>query len=145
MGDDKKENITEDNFGYMEELARAYRETLTKRLTGQPALEGEKRDALAAMQRELREIAKRAYKAEKREERRELSLMIAESAEECLRLLGTPNETPVGDSPAPTLPRAVVIANRSLNILIRHTREGSLLTNLVLSELSALYALAAIN
>ena len=70
--------------------------------------------------------------------------MIAESAEECLRLIGKKGESEE-TSPAPTLPRAVLLANRSFNLLIRHTREQSPLTSLILSELSALYALAAIN
>ena len=145
MADEEKENASEDNFGYMEQLARAYREALTKRLTGRPSLSDEKKGLLAAMQREIKGIAWRVYQAEKREERRELSLMVTESAEECLRLLEEEGGEGAEVRPAPLLARAVLLANRCLNLLIRHARETSLLTTLVMSELSALYALAAIN
>lgn len=143
--EDKKKEVVDD-FGYMEELSRAYRDALTKRIAPRPVLPEEKKEAISAMQREIKETAERAFRSETREERRELALMIKESAEEALELLGE-SGVPISEKvpAARALARAVMLANRSLNLLVRHAKEQSPLLSLILSELSALYALAAIN
>lgn len=142
---DKDREQEGSDFSYMEELSRAYREALTRRIRPRESeLPEEKRDLLGAMQREIVVIALSAVREEKREERREIALMIRESAEECLAALSQGTDIEEG-TPPPSLARAVLLANRSLNLLVRHAREESKLTMLVLSELSCLYALAAIN
>ena len=146
MEKDDEEKEAYSDFGYMEELSRAYREALAKRIVRASELPDEKKEAIAAMQREIKEIGERVLHGEVREERRELSLMIKESAEEMLNVLGKSEGTPAETVPAErALARAVMLANRSLNLLVRHAKEQSQLLNLIFSELSALYALAAIN
>ena len=145
MPDKDRENENASDFGYMEELSRAYREALTRRITARESvLSEEKRELLGAMQREIRAIAEVTMREDRREDRRELALMICESAEECLDLL-SPSEEAKENTPPFGLSRAVLLGNRSLNLLVRHAREENKLTMLVLSELSCLYALAAIN
>ena len=144
MPEKDRESERADDFGYMEELSRAYREALTRRITSrESSISEEKRDLLGTIQREILYIAESTAREERGEARRELALMIRESAEECLRALSI--EAKGESATLPSLSRAVLLANRALNLLIRHAREESKLTTFVLSELSALYALAAIN
>ena len=135
----------ESDFGYMEELSKAYEAALAKRLT-RPSLPEEKRAAVASMQREISEAAERVYPSAQSEEKKELLTMLKESAHECLTLLEAENlpSVPSRVPDAFLLSRAVILANRTLNLLVRHTKETSPLVFIILSELSALYALAAI-
>ena len=141
---DEKEEPND--FGYMEELSKAYESALAKRLTRPYGLNEEKREIIAAMQSEIKYAAERTYPASGSEERKELLLMLRESAEECLHALSAEEKVPSKQSvpDAALLSHALMLANRSYNLLLRHTKECSPLSMLVLSELSALYALAAI-
>ena len=77
--------------------------------------------------------------------------MLKESAEETLGAIGFTEEPDF--SPDPTrgmtvpalLSRATLLANRCLNLLIRHGEGETRLFYLIISELSVLYAFAAIN
>ena len=141
-----KDQEAQNDFGYMEELSKAYEATFAKRLARPYGLEEEKRELIAAMQSEIKCAAERAYASARSEESKELLLMLRESAEECLHVLSleemSKSKTNVPDGAL--LSHALILANRSYNLLLRHTRECSPLTMLILSELSALYALAAI-
>lgn len=141
-----------DEFEYMEQLSKAYREAFAKRLIKkQSAFPEEKRAALSKMQAEEHRLAGMIAGGLSTEESRELAEMIKESASECLALLSFDENTvlPIPDlstpHPARLLSRAVILANRCLNLLTRHTEGEPRLIFLILSELSALYALAAIN
>lgn len=147
----KKQEQTE-SFSYMEELSKAYKEAFAKRLAGRaPCLNEEKRELLIKMQLEISRAAGKLALALSSEEKKELARMIKESAEETLRALAYDEEETFFADPINPLPpslllsRAVLLANRSLNLLVRHTRFDETPIFLVLSELSALYALAAIN
>ena len=145
----KQESVAPD---YMEELSAAYREAFAKRLAKKPnELSEEKRGAIVKMQLELSRTAGKLALAFRIEEKKELARMIKESAEETLRALAYDEEetfaadpvTP--EPPALLLTRAVMLGNRCLNLLVRHNECNERLFYLVSSELSALYALAAIN
>ena len=146
------QNKTGNNFEYMEELSKAYREAFAKRLIQrQTTLPEEKRDAICKMQTELTHIVEVLSRTMHSEIRKELAAMARESAEEFLRLLSDGKEqvrTP-GSMPnlplTAVLPRATLLANRSLNLLVRHSEPPDRMIFLILSELSALYALAAIS
>ena len=151
QGTEKSKN-TEDNFEYMEELSKAYREAFAKRIAEhKPELSEEKRNALTAMQWELARGAALLRRAFPTSEKQELAAMLKESAEECLRLLGYTESEVFSAADLTSLPlaailtRAVMLANRSLNFAVRHAGASSQLQILILSELSVLYALAAIN
>ena len=137
---------------YMEELSAAYREAFAKRLAKRGHdLPDEKRNLIFKMQTELSRAAGKLAVSFRAEEKKELARMIKESAEETLRALRYDEEesfsadpaTP--EPPAVILTRAVMLANRCLNLLVRHNDCSERLFYLVSSELSALYALAAIN
>lgn len=131
------------DLGYMEELSRAYAAALKRRLERStlPSLPEEKVALLLSLQREIWSAAASLLPYCKSEERRELTLLLRESAEECITLCAGETPKEVGNT---TLSRAVLAANRALNLLIRHRDGQDRLLYLILSELSALYALAAI-
>ena len=150
MGKDQ-EARTEDTFGYMEELSKAYKEAFAKRLAkNQASLPEEKRDAIAKMQGEIAACAAEIGAAAP-PVKKEFAAMIKESAEEVLHLLSeseTPLPTQEEAASRPLsylLTQCVILANRSLNLLTRHTENADRIVFVILSELSALYALAAIN
>ena len=145
-----QEDRREENFDYMEKLSEAYASAFAKRIAETaPPIPEEKRDLLVKMQREIAQISEAILPACKGEERKELTLMIRESAEEILTLFGAEREAakrPYASlPPALLLPRGVLLANRSLNAIIRHSKTDQRLLPLLLSELSAFYALAAIS
>ena len=152
MQEEKNNEEKEESFPYMEKLSQAYAEAFAKRLRhSEEPLPQEKRELIVKMQCEISRTAGKLAVATAREERKELSRMIKESAEETLRVLRYDEEEPFGSDSLAALPpslllaRAVLLANRCLNLLIRHTGTDTKLLPLVLSELSAIYALAAIN
>ena len=144
----ENEKHPESDFGYMDELSRAYEAAFAKRLK-KNELSNEKRELLFKMQTELISVAEEVREKEGSEERKELALMLFESARECARLYGEEsagiNEKKEGVPRAVLLARAVLLCNRSLNLLLRHEDGKEKGVLLILSELSALYALAAIN
>lgn len=149
---EEKENERKDPFSYMEKLSQAYEEAFSKRLKKvSPPFSPEKRELLVKMQCEISRIAGKLAVATGQEEKKELARMIKESAEESLRALRYDEEEPFGTDDLAMLPpallsaRAVLLANRSLNLVVRHTTCDAKLFPLLCSELSALYALAAIN
>ena len=103
------------------------------------------------MQLEVSRLAGKLALAYSDESKKELARMVKESAEETLRALSyddeetfaaDPNEQP---TPSALCCRAVLLCNRCLNLTVRHTACDWKLFCLLSSELSALYALAAIN
>lgn len=145
------EEHREDPLEYMEELSRAYREAFRKRLEkGDVTLSPEKREGIARMQWEIARIAERLRRFLDGEEKKELCQTIGESAEEILTYLRYREEDALPTTRLPAeranemLIRCVLLANRSLTLLLRHTRADERLVFLVLSETSALYALASI-
>ena len=152
MSDEEKRNETDHPFDYMEDLSKAYEESFAKRLRSKrDPLPEEKRDLLARMQLEVRRVASRLASVLPSEEKKELARMIEESAEETLQALRYDEKEVYPSDPFVTLPivlalsRAVLLANRCLNLLVRHREAEERIAHLLLSELSALYALAAIN
>ncbi len=146
----EKENSSGNPFAYMEELSKAYHEAFLKRVAKRTfPLQEEKRAALCSFQGEIARLADAALPALENEYKKELALMAKESAEECLRLLGKEGDERVAEPKPAALPlllsRAVLLANRSLNVLVRHAEADDKTAFLILSELSALYAIAAIN
>ncbi|MBQ7712353.1 MAG: hypothetical protein IJT69_00905 [Clostridia bacterium] len=150
MADGEEKKPAENEGGYMEELSKAYAEAFRKRLAGNTRiLPEEKRVAIAEMQRELSRTAGKLALLSPTNEKKELARMLKESAEETLSLLET-EESFVADpakaaSLSALLTRATMLGNRCLNLLVRHTRSDERLVHLILSELSVLYAFAAIN
>ena len=150
MSDRSDETPAESGNDYMEELSKAYREAFRKRLASTAhSLPEEKRAALGEMQSELSRTAGKIALLSPSGEKKELACMLKESAEEILSLLETeisftadPEETPPLSA---MLTRATMLANRCLNLTVRHTRSNERIVHLLLSELSALYAFAAIN
>ena len=153
MAEKEEQTFTEDkDLGYMEELSKAYREAFAKRLSCHgKELSEEKRNAILRMQTELSRIAGKLAIAFHAEEKKELARMIKESAEETLRVLCYDEEETFSADPITPLPpavllsRAVMLTNRCLNLILRHTTCDERLFQLILSEISALYAIAAIN
>jgi len=152
MAIDRDEKTSkESGFEYMEGLSRAYEEAFRKRLEGKThALEGEKRAALCRMQGEISRTAGRIAILSSENEKKELARMVKESAEEILRLLDS-EEIAFSADPTQTPPisallsRTTLLANRCLNLIVRHRETDERLFFLITSELSALYAIAAIN
>ena len=145
MDEKEKTSETSSDFGYMEQLSKAYEAAFSERRKASDLPE-EKRELLLKMQHEIALTAKSAALSFGDPAKKELALMVKESAEEILAALSS-DELPSSQSgamPESALSRAVLLANRSLNLLLRHNRCIRSETMLVLSELSALYALAAI-
>lgn len=145
------ETKTEDTFGYMEQLSKAYKEAFAKRIARKDAIvPEEKRDAIINMQEEIAACAAEIGAAVP-PVKKEFVAMIKESAEEVLHLLSKGEKTLLTQEKAASRPlsylltQCVILANRSLNLLTRHTENADRIVFVILSELSALYALAAIN
>lgn len=144
--DDQKKTESEEptsDFSYMAKLSEAYKRAFAERKPF--ALDEEKRLYIAKMQRETAEIARTLAGYFEREEKKELALMLQKSASDAVLLLGE-CEACAEDTARPAaslLTRAVLLANRSLNALSEAKAAGKLY-HCVLSEISALYALAAI-
>jgi len=148
---EEKEDRAEAPFAYMEELSRAYQEAFLKRLEKKECeLSPEKREYLLHLQWELSRAASRLSRLFVREEKKELSHMVIESADEILTKLQFREESPLPLNRFPSqrveeiLIRSVLLANRSLNLLLRHGQSEDRFIFLVLSEISALYAIASI-
>ncbi|HCU56184.1 MAG TPA: hypothetical protein DIC18_02480 [Clostridiales bacterium] len=150
MTDNQRGESAENSFAYMEELSKAYTAAFAKRIKNSACpLSEEKKQLLLELQSEIARIATKVTASCRTEEQKELSSMIKESAEEAIGYIWEKQpERPEEETPflpaALLLSRAVILANRSLNLLIRHTMYDEKLFALFLSELSALYALAAI-
>ena len=148
---DREKEQGRDPFGYMEELSEAYREAFAKRLAKSKPLADEKRDFVIKAQLDLSRTAGKLAVAFTRQEKKELARMMKESAEEILRVLAYDEEEifavgPLVDPPVELLlSRAVLLANRSLNACVRHAECDLKLFSLITSELSAIYALAALS
>ena len=141
-----------DPLAYMEELSVAYQRAFAERLAkSRCPLSEEKRAAILEMQLELSRAAGKLALAFGEESKKELARMIKESAEETLRALSYDEEEAFAadplapPSPSALLCRAVLLGNRCLNLLVRHAACDMKLFCLISSELSALYALAAIH
>ena len=150
--DDPKRTKEEEGFGYMEELSKAYREAFSKRLASKKdILSEEKRALLTSMQGEISLAGGKIALAVREEEKKELARMLKESAEECLGVLAGEEEPRFLPDPYAAKPlsfllaRATLLANRALNLLVRHGTCDDKLFRLITSELSALYAIAALN
>lgn len=137
------------DFGYMNELLKAYNESLRKK-KAQNELSDEKKAYIASAERRVKEIASSIAARAPLAEIKELAFMAKESAEGCLNVIGEedPSEEKPRDYanfPLPALlSRAVLLANRALNALVRNGRGNDRAISLILSQLSALYAIAAI-
>jgi len=145
MSEEKLHEESGKEYDYMEELSKAYAAAFANRLERHPDLPEEQRDLLAKMQHEIYRLGESISNTTSRAENKELALLLRESAKECMRLFHADERT-TQPMPLPShlwLPRAVLLANRSLNLL-RHLEGNSHAITLILSELSALYALAAI-
>ena len=148
MGSDEKQKGAEDSpFGYMEELSKAYQEAFTERLARQKfPLPEEKKGLIGRMQEEISRTAGRIAIGFREETKKELARMVKESAEETLRAIEYDEEPDFTTDPterstlSELLSRAVLLANRSLNLLVRHTRPNEKAAFLILSELSASYS-----
>ena len=141
MAEEEKSREGSEDLGYMEELSRAYEAAFRKRIARSIPLSEEKRALLLSQQADLYRTAEALSRSFHSTERKEISLFLKESAEECISLLK--GEFPVPLAPPLSLPQAVLSANRSLNLLVRHREGSDRAVSLVLSELSALYALAS--
>lgn len=151
MAENEEQNKQKEDFSYMEALSKAYEEAFAKRLKRSLRLSEEKRDLVVEMQREIDGLLALLSRTMHSDVRKELASMIRESSSEILHLIsedGTDAATASAPSNLPLtalLPRATLLANRSLNLLIRHGENTDRIVLLILSELSALYALAAIS
>ena len=153
MQSNKEDNPNRDgSLAYMEELSKAYEEAFAKRLTvKRNRLPEEKRNAIGEMQAEISRIAGKIALLSTVDEKKELARMVKESAEETLRAIEYEAEPAfTADPTTPTPPalllaRATLLSNRCLNLTVRHTDFDAKVAFLLLSELSALYAFAAIN
>lgn len=149
--DRESEKPEESGFEYMEGLSKAYAEAFRKRLAGKSlALPEEKRAVITEMQREISRAAGRVAILSAEDAKKELARMIKESAEEILGLTESEEITFSADPPnapplAALLARATLLANRCLNLVVRHAEATPRIFSLIVSELSALYAIAAIN
>ena len=145
MEDEKKTENQEEtsDFSYMAKLSEAYKRAFAEK---KPFVQDkEKRLYLARMQREMKRIATALAGYFEREEKRELALMLQKSAGDAAAMLGECEECAAeAERPAASLlVRAVLLANRSLNALADQRSCGKLY-HCILSEICALYALAAI-
>lgn len=137
---------------YMEELSVAYQRAFAERLAkSRCPLSEEKRVLMIKMQREVSRNAGKLALIHSDESKKELARMIKESAEETLRALSCDEEEVFAadpekqPTPSDLCCRAVLLCNRCLNLTVRHCACDQKLFCLISSELSALYALAAIN
>jgi len=141
--DENRENVNtpleeESDFSYLAKLSEAYKRTQTERR--KLDLNEEKRAYLTEMQRELAAIGHALLSYFEREEKKELAVYLYKNAEGVLRAIG--EEGAITPTPQiPPFPRAVLLANRSLDALCGAGGYGDL-TRMILSELSAIYALA---
>ena len=137
------------DFGYMNDLLKAYEETLAKK-KAKRELSEEKKNYVASAEKRVKEICAAVAERAPLAEVKELSLMAKESAEQCLRAIGETEDEEsrtrdYANYPLPSLlARCVLLANRALNTLVRNGRGCEKEITLILSQLSALYAIAAI-
>ena len=157
MEENKRETPSEEayreeeptDFGYMDTLLKAYGESMAKRKEKQ-ALSEEKRAFVASAERRVKEICASLAARASVAEIKELSLMAKESAEQCLTLIGEDEKIedtardyaryPASD----LLSRCVLLTNRALNVLVRGENGNDRAIRLLFSQISALYAIAAI-
>lgn len=136
------------DFGYMNDLLKAYHETLAEKKAKESALTSERKERVGESQKEIRSICKELLTRGAEAERKELVLTAKESAEECLGALSIDLEEKENRyaryATSKLLSRCVLLCNRDLNLLIRHGIKSSRLIFLILSELSAFFSIAAI-
>jgi len=131
----------ESDFGYLAKLSEAYKRAQAERRKLE--LNDEKRAYLAEMQRELASMGRALFGYFEREEKKELALFLYKNAEDVLRAIDAEAETAsLPESTEIPFVRALLLANRSLDALRGRGGYGDL-THMILAELSALYALAA--
>lgn len=130
----------EDDYSYLTKLSEAYKRAQAERRKLE--LNDEKRAYLAEMQRELAAIGHSLLHYFEREEKKELAAYLFRNAESILRTIGEDSAVTERDE-IPPFPRAILLANRSLDALSGAGGYGDL-THMILAELSALYALAAL-
>ena len=151
MTENEEQNEQKNDFEYMEALSKAYEEAFAKRLKKAVRLPEEKRNLIAKMQAEIDGLLALLSRTMHSDVRKELASMVRESATEVLRRLSEEEKPAAAAGSLPNLPltallpRATLLANRSLNLLVRHGEATDRTAFLILSELSALYALAAIS
>ena len=143
--EEKKEDLTtypeeETDFSYLAKLSEAYKRTQAERRKLE--LNDEKREYLLQMQRELAAVARALLTYFEREEKKELAAMLLANAENVISSLKGERDADAPPS-EPSFIRAVLLANRSLNALGNGRGYGDL-SHMILSEISALYALSVI-
>ncbi|MBP5405248.1 MAG: hypothetical protein J6Y74_04815 [Clostridia bacterium] len=146
MEEEKKEGAApekETDFSYMAKLAEAYKQAQEERRKAR--FPEEKRGYLREMQAELAEIGRFLLHYFERAEKKELATMLLESAESVLHAISEEGDQTklfrIEEASDALLTRAVLLANRSLRIIGAGQCD---LFRKISSEISALYALAAI-
>lgn len=146
MDAEKKEGAIpeeETDFSYLAKLSEAYKEAQEERRKAR--FPEEKRAYLCKMQAELVEIGRFLLHYFERAEKKELATMLLESAEQVFHAVsekGDPTERfAIEAANDALLTRAVLLANRSLRLIGAGQCD---LFRGISSEISALYALAAI-
>ena len=157
MEEERKESMAEQNydaeekadFDYMNDLLKAYNETLAAKRANM-GLPDEKKAYVASAERMVKEMCSVIAAGSSTAEVKELALMAKESAEQCLSAIGAEEQkedAPYDHSRFPIsalLTRCVLLSNRALNALVRSGTGNERAVMPVLSALSALYAIAAI-
>jgi len=145
MQEERKEtqySEEECDFSYLAKLSQAYKQAQAERR--KVDLGDEKRQYLITMQRELFSIGKHLLHFYLKNGKKELAAMLMTNAERLLHALSEePTDAanhPIDNVDATLLTRAVLLANRSL-ITVGATGKNGELFHMILSEISALYAL----
>ena len=130
----------ESDFSYLAKLSEAYKSARREKQALE--LNEEKKERLADMQRELVRIGRSLLSYYEREEKKELAVFLMKNAQAVLRSVGE-EEAAEETETTPSFSRAVLLANRSLDLI--HTAKGcGELSHMILAETSALLALATI-
>ena len=138
----EKTEETKTDFSYLARLARAYAEE--EKARKRVRMSEEKRSYLIEMQRGLLSIARRFSEYFERAEKKELAAILCKNAGDALADLGAAaEETPIKEG-TPLRDEAILLANRSLNMLEGGAVNADLF-RYILSEISALYALTVID
>ncbi|MCR4726568.1 MAG: hypothetical protein K5753_05055 [Clostridia bacterium] len=158
MEEEKRDETSEEafakeektDFGYMNEMLKAYRESLATR-KAERELSEEKKAYVGSAECRVKELCAAIAGRARIPEIKELALMAKESAERCLKEIGEAEraetgERAFGDYPLPSLlSRCVLLLNRALNALVRNGSGNEKAITLLFSQLSALYAIATIS
>lgn len=158
MEEEKRDQTSEEafakeeksDFGYMNEMLKAYRESLAAK-RAEKELSEEKKTFVASAERRVKQLCAAIAGRAALSEIKELAFMAKESADRFLKEIGETEDREssareFGDYPLPSLlSRCVLLANRALNAFVRHGKGNEKAITLLLSQLSALYAIAAIS